>query len=211
MDREDDVLEYITQNPGCSRTEVIDFMDPPEGIKRAAPNTTNRILDRLLKENKVIRKLDKDGRTNHLYTNDKNKFNMINQLLSKMREMLGEINKQKQEPDGQWITNNSPRFRQVCVDSLHRLLIDTDKIIPIETDCHKLYYRTIKVLKELETTFYQSSKDKDKDMYTVVETLDGQIVAMSHRTRQIISERPSDIETIRNLLATIKGFKPLYS
>ena len=161
LDREVEILEYIGQNLGCTKTELTNYMDPYKGEKYAAPNTTGKILKRLIKEKKVICKVDRDGRSHHLYLNDKNKFIMINQLLSKMHIMLDKIDNQKIDSKSSialiGITNYSLGFRMVCDDALRSLLINTDKIIPIEGDCHKLYIRIIKVLKELDGKFPQST------------------------------------------------------
>ena len=60
MDREDEILEYIGQNPDCTKTQLTDYMDPFEGKKRAAPSTTNKILNRLIRDKKVIDKVDRE-------------------------------------------------------------------------------------------------------------------------------------------------------
>jgi len=185
-------------------------MDPYEGAKYAAPNTTGKILKRLIKENKVICKVDSDGRSHHLYINDKNKFIMINQLLSKIHIMLDKIDKQKLESKSSLtalpsIINYSPGFKQVCNDALNSLLINTDKIIPVESDCNKLYLRIIKVLKELNITFYEPSKN----IQTTADLIDksGEILTVSvghgSQSNRFTVESPSDMKTVENLIASI--------
>ena len=185
-------------------------MDPYQGVKYAAPNTTNKILKRLIKEKKVIDRVDRDGRSHHLYINDKNKFIMINQLLSKMHIMLDKIDKQKLESKSSstallCITNYSPGFKQVCDDALRSLLINTDKIIPVEGDCNKLYLRIIKVLKELDSAFYEPSKN----IRTAANVIDksGKILTVSvghgDQSNRFTVESRADIGIVENLIASI--------
>ena len=136
---------------------------------------------------------------------------MINQLLSRIHVMLENIDKQKQKinkvPSSTtylWITNYSPRFRQVCFDALHSLLINTDKIILIEGDCHKLYIRIIKVLKELDSTFHNLPFNSDgQTSAEVIDKGESLILSVDHQSRRFTTESVTDIQTIQNLITAI--------
>lgn len=158
----------------------------------------------------MIDRVDRDGRSHHLFINDKNKFIMINQLLSKIHIMLNKIDRQKLESKSSstpliGITNFSPGFKQVCNHTLSSLLINTDKIIPIEGDCNKLYLRIIKVLKELDCTFYEPSKN----IQTTADVIDksGKILTVSvghgSQSNRFTVESRADMKTVENLIARI--------
>ena len=130
-----------------------------------------------------------------------------------MHIMLTKINKQKASGSSSipWITNYSPRFRQVCFDALHSLLINTDKIIPVEGDCHKLYLRIIEGLKVLEITFHHIPPAGIQTSADVIDN-NGEILTLSvghgSQSYRFTIESRADIETIKDLIAIVEGFKP---
>lgn len=200
--RDEMILQFVMDNPDCTKTSVINYINP------GSPVPTHRAIKRLIEEKRLVSTKDKfNSSMHHLRINEKNKFNMIIQLLSRMHVMLEKINKQKSEKKKthKWITNYSPRFRQVCDDALYSLLINTDKIIPEESECHILYIKIIKALKELETTFYQSSKDHQKKRkYTIVDTVRRERLAFPiDGTYPVTSVSTRDIETVTGGLSAI--------
>jgi hypothetical protein len=86
MKREEKILQFIHENPGCTKTNVIDYMEK----NGSSPMTTHKILKRLTKDDKkVISKPDiKNSRIHHLYINDKNRFNKIGIKLSELEKFI---------------------------------------------------------------------------------------------------------------------------
>jgi hypothetical protein len=202
--RDERIIEFVMENPDCIKTQVINF------INRGSPVPTHKAIKRLIKEKKLISTPDRfNSSIHHLRVNNRNKLIMIKQLLSKIHIMLEKINKQKSDnkiPFG--VTNYSPTFRQVCDKAIRSLLINTDKNVPLESDCQRLYIRIIQVLKELDATFYEPPKDSQK-LRTVSHTDNGLRVSLPVGSpgSAITVESIADIEAIKSLIASIEGFK----
>ena len=71
-------------------------MDPSEGLKRASPQTTFKILKGLITDGKIISDPDKSNSSiHHLYFNDRNTYNIINSELSKIQTIIEQMDKQR--------------------------------------------------------------------------------------------------------------------
>jgi hypothetical protein len=96
--REDYMSLFIKTHPGCTKTEVVDYMDPPEGEKLAAPKTTFKILKTLIQDNKVILQVDhKNNRIHHLFLNEKHRFVDIQTDLTIIKREIEDLNRGRKE------------------------------------------------------------------------------------------------------------------
>jgi hypothetical protein len=174
LDREDKVLEYVKKNRGCTKTKVVDYMDPTEGIKSASPQTTFKIIKGLITDGKIISDPDKSNSSiHHLYFNDRNTYNVINSELSKIQINIEQMGKQRlkimelrlwfqggagdYDPDylrrlesRYWI-----KFQLVAEIMLNNLLVKTGKEIQLEIDSHKLYLKIVGLYRELGIQYYR--------------------------------------------------------
>lgn len=85
--RKEAILKYIKEHPGVLKAEVINYM---KGTSATA--TTHKILHECIDDHLVIvTKDEKNSQMHHLFINDKNTFNRINQELADINALIDTI------------------------------------------------------------------------------------------------------------------------
>lgn len=89
ISRDERILKYIEDNPGCTRTKVINHINP------SSPGPTERALKRLIeREKKVFYEIDKSNKQiHHLFINDNNAFNQISKKLVDIEKVINKMDK----------------------------------------------------------------------------------------------------------------------
>lgn len=90
--RQDEILQFIEDNPGCTKTQVIVAMEK-KGISSLA--TTIKIIEDQETENrKILVKVDElNHRTHRLTINDRNEYYLIRDKINDVKEMVNKLTK----------------------------------------------------------------------------------------------------------------------
>jgi hypothetical protein len=97
--RNEVVLKYIKENPDCTKTNVINYMDrkdrkgklPPISY---SPAPTHKMLSRLIEENKVLCTKDRsNNRVHRLRINESHVFNLVYRNLTEIETVVFSMDK----------------------------------------------------------------------------------------------------------------------
>ena len=81
------ILEFIRMNKGCTKTQVVNYMDPYEGKNIASPATTFKYIKMLVKEKKVFSTTDeRNGSIHHLFINEMHVYNQLTVDIKELAE-----------------------------------------------------------------------------------------------------------------------------
>jgi hypothetical protein len=92
--REEEIIKYIIDNEGCTKTEVTYHMERTKGPVFASHETTSNIIKTLEKDGKIIVRPDKSNSQKHLlYINRKNEFNILNSKITELETLSNKLSK----------------------------------------------------------------------------------------------------------------------
>lgn len=155
------VLEYIRENAGCTKTQVIKHMKG-----KSALVTTHKIIKDLVSDKIVLSIPDeKNSQMHRLYVNNRNAFTFITQELNKLETTISQMNQAisiLSEVDVRsrdaWIVsylNNQLHYtcKQMIEFMLQGLLVLTSKAIRSQVDSQFLYIRIAKLIVKLNPKY----------------------------------------------------------
>ena len=169
-EKDQKILDYIKSHPGSTKTAVVNGLD---GVysRVTVLNTIKRLVNYgLVEEHK-----DKpNSQTHHLRINDKNEFNTIDQELSEIEKIIGEMNVvidkiypelRAEKNDKNWRLSTLDMYfvtpYLMAFDVMIRfLLIRISKSSFSERDTQLLYARVAKCFLELDLQIFKPKKER---------------------------------------------------
>ena len=113
QERKDEIIKYITEHDGCTKTDVINYM---KSVKHSALQTTHNIIHELIRNQMVIVIPDKKNRQYH-HLHISNNFAEIDREISKIEKIIKKMN----EPIQAYFKHRKTLHNDVDVPSLSKL------------------------------------------------------------------------------------------
>jgi predicted transcriptional regulator len=232
ISNEDLVLEFIREHEGCTKTQVIVFMDAK---KHASPMTTHGIITSLIdkQKGKVICQVDKSNpRIHHLFINDKNRYNQIRKYLTELENFIVQKNKylrallddnlsrigdvDNQGEDEQRAFNQQSDFfekiESIYVVDISRLLDDLFQVAVTsnisEKDKRLLHIKIIELKSKLVHYIWNVNDERkyiDMRLGNIRNYM--RIVESKAAVQNYIKEKDVDVELIKPLKAMLEDIK----
>jgi ribosome-associated translation inhibitor RaiA len=157
------ILQFVTENPKCTKAEVIRFMGLWSSVM-----TCHYDITRLVSEGKLSILKDKpNSQTHHLIINNENQFNFINQELLKIEtvvtQLIEEISKLHdfsdiQSHEAHIVSSIKNQLDYSCKSTvefmLQCLLVLTSKSIHSEKDSQLFYTKIGKLIAKLHPEYF---------------------------------------------------------
>ena len=231
MKREEKILYFIQENPGCTKTKVINYMDE----NGSSQNTSYKILKRLVDEDKkVVSQPDRaNSRIHHLYVNDKSEFIRIKKELSIIKSIMDMMDDPIQktlhfsnvkrsmsyeslmkslENRNQKYTNYSDLYDhfiypyEEAVTLKLQILFDRiskKTLIISEEDSRLLHTKIANLMLRLKVQIFNITKEREYLDYTILELKQFRLPS----TEKFSKNNHIDIKLRENIIEVIKDFE----